>query len=97
MWFHIWYHKYGGGDVTRADKLFASIVNNPKDVRFEDLDKVLKSHGFSRRNPKGGSSHYTYFHPKLTDILTIPKNKPIKAIFVKEAISAIDRIERGEE
>jgi len=51
--------------VTKADKLFADIVNNPKDVRFEDLDKVLRSHGFSRRDPKGGSSHYTYFHPNL--------------------------------
>lgn len=39
--------------MTKAGKLFADIVNNPKDVRFEDLDKVLKSHRFSRRNSKG--------------------------------------------
>lgn len=82
--------------MTKADKLFADIVNNPKDVRFEDLDKVLKFYGFSRRNPKSGSSHYTYFHTKLSDILTIPKDKPIKAIYVRKAIMAIDKIERGE-
>lgn len=28
--------------VSKLDKLFSDIVNNPKDVRFEDIDKVLK-------------------------------------------------------
>lgn len=82
--------------MTKLDKLFAEIVNNPKDVKFEDLDKVLKYYGFERRNPKGGSSHYTYFHSSLPDILTIPKNRPIKAVYVKKAISAIQRLDRGE-
>lgn len=71
--------------MTKLDKLFAEIVSNPKDVKFEDLDKVLKYFGFERRNPKGGSSHYTYFHSSLPDILTIPKNRPIKVSLCKES------------
>lgn len=82
--------------MTRLDKLFFDIVNNPKDVKFEDIDKVLRYYGFDRRQPKSGSSHYTYFHSLLPDILTIPKDKPIKAVYVKKAIEAIERIERGE-
>ena len=83
--------------MTKLDKLFADIVNNPKDVRFEDIDRVLKYYGFECRNPKSGSSHYTYLHSLLPDILTIPKNRPIKAVYVKRAIGAIERLERGEE
>ena len=83
--------------MAKFDKLFAEIVNNPKDVQFEQLDKVLRHYGFECRNPNSGSSHYTYFHSLLPDILTIPKNKPIKAVYVRKAISAIGRLERDEE
>lgn len=68
-----------------------------QNVRFEDLDKVLKYYGFDCRQPKGGSSHYTYFHTNLPDILTVPKDKPIKAIYVKKAIMAIDKLKRDED
>ena len=27
--------------MTRTDKLYARIVNNPKDVNYEELDKLL--------------------------------------------------------
>lgn len=83
--------------VTKKDKLLAHIINNPKDIDFDDLDKVLRDYGFNCRQASGGSSHYNYFHRSLPDILTIPKNKPIKAIYVKKAIRAIERLERGEE
>ena len=83
--------------MTKLDKLIDNIVNNPKDVRFEDIDKVLKYYGFECRSSKSGSSHYTYFHVSLPDILTIPKDRPIKAVYVKKAISAIQRLDRGEE
>ena len=39
-------HKGWGDIMTKLDKLFSDIVNNPKDVRFEDIDKVLKYYGF---------------------------------------------------
>lgn len=37
--------------MTKLDKLFSDIVNNPKNVRFENIDKVLKHYGFECRNP----------------------------------------------
>ena len=51
--------------MTRRDKLYERIANNPKDVNYEDLDKLLKKKGFTRRQPSGGSSHYIYYHPEL--------------------------------
>ncbi|TEB08757.1 hypothetical protein Pmgp_03653 [Pelotomaculum propionicicum] len=81
--------------MTRRDKLYERIVNNPKDVNFEELDKLLKKNGVTRRQPSGGSSHYIYYHPELPpgDKLSIPKAKPIKAIYVKEAINLINKIQ----
>ncbi|NPV53550.1 MAG: type II toxin-antitoxin system HicA family toxin [Firmicutes bacterium] len=78
-------------------KLYAKIVNNPKDVRFEDLDKILKKYGFECRQPSKGSSHYNYYHPRLPDILTIPYARPIKAIYVKQVIEAIGKLREGSE
>lgn len=78
--------------MTRRDKLYTQIVNNPKNVNFEDIDKLLKQNGFTCRQPSGGSSHYIYYHPELPgDKLTVPKDRPVKAIYVKEAINLINK------
>lgn len=77
--------------MSHYRKLYDKIKNNPKDVSFEEIDKLLtKVGGFTRTNPKGGSSHYTYYHPDLLDPLTIPKNKPVKAIYIKRALMFFD-------
>ncbi|MFZ5899546.1 MAG: hypothetical protein ACOYU7_10380 [Bacillota bacterium] len=81
--------------MTKLRKLYASIVKNPKDVDFEDLDRILRQYGFIRRQPGKGSSHYTYHHPGLVDILTVPYNRPVKAIYVRQAIAAIERLREG--
>jgi len=90
---------YLGGDfkLTKISKLYAQIKSNPKNVKFETLDRLLKQHNFKCRQPSGGSSHYNYYHPELPDILTIPYARTIKAIYVKQAIAAIQKIKEGSE
>jgi predicted RNA binding protein YcfA (HicA-like mRNA interferase family) len=85
--------------MTKLSKIYAQIVNNPRDVRFEDLDKLLRRYGFEHRLPSGGSSHHNYFHPDLPEVLTIPYARPIKAIYVKQAIAAVGKVEveRGDD
>lgn len=81
--------------MSRYDKLYNKMKNNPKNVKFEDIDKLLtKIGGFSRSNPRGGSSHYTYSHPNLVDILTIPKDRPVKAIYIKRALKYFDLVNK---
>ena len=76
--------------MSKKEKLWEKIKNNPKTVRFEDIDKVLQDIGFKRRNPSGGSSHYTYTMEDI--ILTIPYKRPhIKAVYIKNAIEIIDK------
>ncbi|WP_206811107.1 type II toxin-antitoxin system HicA family toxin [Paradesulfitobacterium ferrireducens] len=82
--------------MTKFDKLYAQIVNNPRDVKFEDLDKLLMRYGFERRQPRRGSSHYNYSHPDLAEVITIPFNRPVKAVYVIQAIEALRKLERSE-
>jgi len=83
--------------MTKIDKLYTKIVRNPKDVSFAEIDKILKQYGFSCRQPGSGSSHYHYYHPNLVEIVTIPYARPIKAVYIKEAIKALKKLQEGSE
>lgn len=52
----------------------------------------IKRYGFKCRQPGKGSSHFTYYHEELPDILPVPKARPIKAVYVKKAIELIEKL-----
>ena len=81
----------GGVTLSKQDKLLDKIRNNPKNVRFETVQKILLSYGFSETAPKGGSSHYTY-HKGIYRV-TVPKDNPVNATYIKQAIIIIDKLE----
>ena len=68
--------------MSKWDKLIEKILNLSKDMRFDELRKVLESYGYEMKAPRGGSSHYTFRKPGAMPI-TIPKNEPIKKIYVQ--------------
>lgn len=53
-----------------------------KDLRFDELRKVLESYGYEINSPKSGSSHYT-FRKSGCNPITIPKHEPIKKVYVE--------------
>jgi hypothetical protein len=78
--------------MTQREKLRRRIEQNPKAVRFEDLDRLLQACGFQVRQPGSGSSHYFYKRGRVT--LSIPRRRPhLLPIYVKRALAAIDRVE----
>lgn len=79
--------------MSRFDKLLERIKSLSKDMRFEELRKVLESYGYTMNAPKGGSSHYTFRKPGKMPI-TISKHEPIKKLYVQ---MVKDVIENGEE
>ena len=66
-----------------------------KDMRFEELRKVLESYGYHAKAPSGGSSHYT-FRKEGKSPITIPKHEPIKKVYV-EMVRAIVEEEMSHE
>lgn len=46
--------------MSKWEKLLAKINALSKDLRFDELRKVLESYGYKMHAPRGGSSHYTF-------------------------------------
>jgi len=76
--------------LSKWEKLIARIRNNPKAVSFEEVAKVLESIGYEKRQPRSGSSYWT-FRKKGVLPLTIPKKEPyVKEAYVRQVILALD-------
>lgn len=74
--------------MAHYKKLYRKIKNNPHDVRFNELEKLLTKVGGFESEP-GDGDHYGLTHPDLPFPLTIDtrgKHKPLKAVYVKKAI-----------
>lgn len=68
--------------MSQWDKLLKRILTLSKDLRFDELRKVLEDYGYEMNTPRGGSSHYTFRKPGCQPI-TIPKHEPIKKVYVE--------------
>ena len=67
--------------MSKWDKLLSRILSLSKDMRFDELKKVLESYGYEMNAPRSGGSHYTFRKPGRNPI-TIPKHEPAKKIYV---------------
>ena len=68
--------------MSKWDKLLTKIYALSKDLRFDELRKVLEGYGYVMSSPKSGSSHYT-FRKAGCQPITIPKHEPIKKVYVE--------------
>ena len=78
--------------MTAADKTLASMRNNPRDWRIEDLQTVARRHGLTWEQP--GTSHVTFRAPGGGK-LTVPAKNPIKPVYVRHFVALIDSLEGG--
>ena len=79
--------------MSKWDKLLARICSLSKDLRFDELRRVLESYGYEMQSPQSGSSHFS-FRKKGRAVITIPKHKPIKKVYIKLVKNIV---ESGEE
>lgn len=68
--------------MSKWEKLLQRILSLSKDLRFDELRKVLEDYGYQMFSPCSGSSHYTFRKPGCQPI-TIPKHEPIKKVYVE--------------
>lgn len=82
--------------MSKWDKLLARIKTLSKDMRFEELRKVLESYGYTMYQPHGGSSHCTFRKPGCMPI-TIPVHEPIKTVYVQMVKEVIESEAKNDE
>ena len=82
--------------MSQFDKLIQRIRSLDKNMRFEELQKVLESYGYIMCGPGNGSSHKT-FRKQGEAIITIPQHYPIKTAYVKEVKAIIESEEKNNE
>ena len=83
--------------MTKLEKLRKRIEEAPKQVRFENLDQLLRACGFEVRHPRRGGSHHYYSKGRIN--ISVPKRRPhVLPVYVRLALKAIDqaREEEGE-
>ena len=78
--------------MSKWDKLIARIRFLSKDIRFQEVKKILEEYGYKMYAPRGGRSHYT-FRKRGCQPITIPKHEPIKRVYVE----MVKRIVESEE
>lgn len=75
--------------MSKWEKLISRICSLSRDMRFDELRKVLESCGYTMYAPRSGSSHYTFRKPGCNPI-TIPKHEPIKRIYVEKVKEVVE-------
>ena len=68
--------------MSKWDKLLLRICSLSKDLRFDELRKVLESYGYKMNTSRSGSSHYT-FRKSGCQPITIPNMNQLKRVYVE--------------
>ena len=82
--------------MSKWDKLILRIKFLDKNMRFEELQKVLEAYGYKMERPKGGSSHCS-FRKKGEPTITIPKHDTTKTIYVLMVKDVVEKEEKKNE
>lgn len=82
--------------MSKWNKLLTKICTLSKDLRFDELKKILESYGYQMNVPKSGSSHYT-FRKSGCQLITIPKHNPIKKVYVEMVKQIVESEEKKDE
>ena len=81
--------------MSQFDKLLQRIKDLDKNMRFEEVAKILNDYGYKMRGPSGGSSHKT-FRKDGKPPITIPQHDPIKRAYLEEVRNLIEKEESDE-
>ncbi len=76
--------------MSKWDKLLSRICSLSKDLRFEEIKRVLESYGYEMKSPSGGSSHCT-FRKSGCQPITVPRREPIKKVYVEMVREIVER------
>ena len=70
-----------------VNKIILKMQRQPNSIRFQELERVLKYNGYTNKSNKG-TSHRNFIN-KNGDVITIKKENPLKAVYVKDVLKRI--------
>ncbi|MBL8132989.1 MAG: type II toxin-antitoxin system HicA family toxin [Anaerolineae bacterium] len=80
--------------MSKREKRLQKLRHNPIGVSFEDLKRVLEDAGFVLDHATGSHHVFRMEISEHTFRITIPFARPVKSIYVKQAIALIDEMHR---
>ena len=81
--------------MSQWDKLIMRINRLSKDLRFDELRKILESNGYKMSAKRWSSRHYTFRKQGCAPI-TIPKHEPIKKVYVEMVRQVVESEAKNE-
>lgn len=73
--------------MSKRKKLLERIIGKPKDLRFDELDKILGHCGFELDHTTGDHAIYTKLGYRP---LTIPRKTPVKSYLIDQVLAVIE-------
>jgi hypothetical protein len=73
-----------------ATKTLQKMRQNPVGWRIEELQAVAEANHIDWRTPRGGGSHVIFSVPGAREIVSVPSQRPIKPVYVKQFLALID-------
>ena len=64
--------------------------NPAADWTINDVATVCAQHGVRCTLPSGGGSHYKISHPSQREILTVPRARPVKPVYIRRLVRFIE-------
>lgn len=83
--------------MTKREKRLQKLRQNPKNVSFEDLQTVLEDFGFELIRSSGSHHSFSITISGEPHLLVVPYHRPVKSIYVREALKLIDLMEQESE
>jgi predicted RNA binding protein YcfA (HicA-like mRNA interferase family) len=83
--------------MTKREKRLQKMRQNPKNVSFDELRSVLEDFGFELVRTSGSHHSFSIIIDGEPRLLVIPYRRPVKVVYVREALKLIDLILSGED
>lgn len=76
--------------MTRKQKLIQKLLNNPKNIRFQEAQTAVEAFGFHLVRIRG--SHHIYIHPDVPELVNLQDvNGYAKPYQIKQFLEIIER------
>ena len=80
--------------MSQFDKLLERVKTLDKNLRFDEVRKVLEAYGYVMDNHSRGS-HRTFRKPGF-EIVTIPEHEPVKIAYIKVIKAIVEGVDKNE-